>query len=268
MNLTDLINHYNMYGENEGRKSCSITCRTDLLKLIISNFENKTILELYPFNNPILNGPNVKYFDNQNKEGLEHKCRQLNKSNTIKNIPTIHFYTGLETIKDNFDLIFSSHVIHRELCLITHLTNIYNLLNDNGYYIMIIPDKRYTCDHYIDNTDIKDVFEDYYSKKTNNTIKTLIEHRCYTTHNNKIDHWKNEHGKRNIDINQYLLNFVIDEYKKRDSVYFDIHNYKFTHKTFNSILQNLILLNLIKFKIVEIYPAVYNCNEFFVVLQK
>lgn len=265
LDLGELIKHYEFYGKNEGRKCSEIDSRNSIIEILKQN-KSKT-LEIGPFDCPLITGENVKYLDVLNKEELIDRCKKINRVNNIDNIPFIDYTNGLKNIQEKFDIVISCHSIEHQLSLIDHLNEVYNVLENNGYYVLIIPDKRYCFDHFIQETSLLEVLDDYFSKRDNHSIKSLIEHRCYTTHNDCARHWNGDHGQKFIDNNKFLLKYSLKEYIDKTG-YIDVHNYQFTPDSFNEIITKLVFLNLTKFRIEEIYSTLTNSNEFFVILKR
>ena len=73
----------------------------------------------------------------------------------------------------------SCHSIEHQLNFIQHLQDVSELLNDNGYYVIILPDKRYCFDHFIKESTIADIICQYTDKPKLHSIKSIIEHPNY-----------------------------------------------------------------------------------------
>lgn len=268
-NEHDLHQHYLNHGIEEGRISCELTHKNDLALFVTNNFDS--CLEISPFHNPTLKGNNVKYFDVFNKQELIEVAKKNNLTHLIDNIPEIHFVNSdanLKSIEEKFNIVLSCHSIEHTFNLVKHLNDVEYLLNPNGYYVVICPDKRYMFDHFIKETTIADVLGSYYDNQTKHTLKSLIEHRVLTCHNDCGLHWNKNHG---ISIlNEHGVSTItnaINEFNNTKG-YIDVHALQFTPNSFASIINNLIQLNLINFKIHRIYHSLYNSNEFYAVLQK
>jgi hypothetical protein len=264
-----LYQHYLNNGIPEGRISCEITHKNDLASFVINNFDS--CLEISPFHNPTLKGNNVKYFDVFNKEELIDVAKKTNLSQYIDKIPDIHFVDNngnLRTIEEKFNIVLSCHSIEHQFNFVKHLIDVEYLLNPDGYYVIVCPDKRYMFDHFIKETTIADVLGSFYNNETKHTLKSVIEHRTLTCHNDCGLHWRNNHG---ISIlNQHGVSTIksaIDEFNNTKG-YLDVHALQFTPKSFASIIQNLIDLGLIHFKIHRVYHSLFGSNEFYAVLQK
>ncbi len=255
--------HYEKYGKNEGR-ICSKIINRDTLKSYIN--ENMSCLEIGPFDNPVVSGEKVKYFDVLDRENLIK--RSIECGRISNNVPFIHYVDpncNLSIINEKFDCVLSCHSIEHQIDLIKHLNDVSNLLYQNGCYFVICPDKRYCFDHFIKETTIADVIDMNENKRNNHSIKSVIEHRALTCHNDPIRHWNNDHGEYNIDF--IAVKNAIDEFRNSDS-YIDVHSMQFTSTSFENIINILYSLKYIDLKIEKIYHTLRNSCEFYAVLKK
>jgi len=265
----DLYHHYLTHGIEEGRISCEIKNKNDLASFVTNNFDS--CLEISPFHNPTLKGNNVKYFDILNKKDLIDVAKKNNLTKYVHNIPDIHFVdnnANLRTIEEKFNIVLSCHSIEHQFNLVKHLVDVEYLLNPDGYYVIVCPDKRYMFDHFIKETSIADVLSSYYNNETKHTLKSVIEHRALTCHNDCGLHWNKKHG---ISIlNEHGISTIknaIDEFNNTKG-YIDVHALQFTPNSFASIIQNLVDLGLINLKVHRVYHSLFGSNEFYAVLQK
>lgn len=258
--IIELINHYNLHGKNEGRK-CNLVNRNFISKLANSLGE---CLEIGPFDCPVLEGNNVKYFDILDKELLMLRAESLQRKGKVPFIDFVDSEGNLDSINLKFNTILSCHSIEHQINFIGHLKNVENLLLNDGYYIIICPDKRYCFDHFIKESTIADIIESEMIPKTKHSIKSVIEHICYTCHNDCVRHWNNDHGQRNLNLES--LNKAISEYNT--GKYIDVHAWQFTPDSFQEIINILNKMNYISLKVHKIYPTIRNSNEFICILQK
>ena len=208
--------HYNRYAEEQGRTTC-IYDRSEYLKVLLNEIlaENPLkVLEIGPYDNPTCIGKNVKYFDVHDAATLA--ANALKAKRPFKNTPEkIHYVEpngDLQIVDEKFDIVFSSHCIEHQPDLVKHLQNVENILNDEGLYILVIPDKRYCFDHYRNETPVFEVVAAHVNATQIHTFKNLAEATCLRTHNNSILHWLGVHG----DISINAQNFVnaINNYEK------------------------------------------------------
>ncbi len=239
----------------------------DKVSFIKSIPKNGSVLEIGPFYNPICRGENIKYFDILSQAELIQRAEDIIENQDLSNIPNIDFVspTGdLSIINEKFDVIVSSHVIEHQLDLIKHLNMVNSLLNEGGSYYLIVPDKRYCFDHFINESTIADVINGNFEKKEKHSIKSVIENKALTTHNSAVRHWEGDHGdiSNNIDkIKKAIADF-------KTGKYIDVHAWYFTPDSFKNIVKKLDDLNLIDFSITKLYPTRKETFEFYTVLQK
>ena len=282
----ELINHYNYYGYHEGLKCNRINDRRDFINLVN---QNSYILEIGPLCFPTFDvtKENVKTLDFFTTEELKENYKNdpnvlvnniVNIDYSVKSLP----YNEIINIK--FDICFSSHNIEHTPCMVSFLNNVSSILNNNGYFFLAIPDYRYCFDRFRNPTNILEVLERFYSKKTKTSAISILEGRYYNTHNNSNDHWDDfSKNYQNIfnDINS-KDNFIsnktdeiinnIDDIKKIIEVskdtYIDAHTWKLTPKNFQNIIYILNELRIIDLKLVRNYRTLKGSNEFYCILQK
>lgn len=226
-----------------------------------------SILEIGPFYSPICVGNNVKYFDILNRESLIKRAKQIDESINSERIPYIEYVSpigDLSIINETFDIVVSSHAIEHQLDLIDHLQNASKLLKAGGKYYIIVPDKRYCFDHFMNASTIADVINAHVVKPTKTSVKSVIEHRALHTHNNAFKHWTGIHKHKN-DISSQIKD-ALTEYTESD--YVDVHSWYFTPKSFSKIIMLLHHLGYIDFTIGKLYPTSPGSLEFYTVLEK
>lgn len=110
----DLKNHYFNFGYFEGRPSSKIAIKENFIKSLNEESDKKSILEISPFNNPLIVGKNVKYAEILPKDKLIKRAIELKlEVNKIPNIDYIISSHSLESITEKFNIIFASHVIEQ-----------------------------------------------------------------------------------------------------------------------------------------------------------
>lgn len=268
-NMTDeeLILHYNNNGKKEGR-ICSKVENRSFIPELLHNFSS--CLEIGPFDCPVIRGSNVEYFDVLDQQGLYDRAVTIGRTGNLTNIPFINYVSNtgdLTVINEKYDLVLSCHSIEHQIDFIQHLKDVEKILKTGGYYAVLLPDKRYCFDHFIRETTIADVLQYHFNKTSFHTVKSVIEHRALTCHNDIGRHWKNDHGENHIDPN-HITN-AIEEYNTGTSTnsYIDVHALQFTPDSFREIINLLNELGYIQLKVDKIYPTLLNSCEFYVILK-
>lgn len=269
---TELYDDYFKNGIKLGRFAHPFQLKDNLCDFISENFS--TILEIGCFDKPLFRGNGVKYFEVLERDELvkrsahdRHRARWR-----IDNIPEIDYVnpTGsLENINEKFEIVYSCHVIEHQFCLVRHLLETESILTDDGYCIFTIPDKRYMFDYFIADSTIADVLDSYYNPLTNaHSLKSILEHRCLTTHNKRVAHWKGNHGtpveSRSGRHQLGKINSAIEEWKNIE--FSDVHKWQFTPNQFINIINILNELGLVRLKVNSIYYTMKGKFEFNVIL--
>lgn len=84
------------------------------------------------------------------------------------------------------------------------MNNVEKLLNPGGYYFVLAPDKRYCLDHFIPESSLAQVIEMQIENKGFHSMRTFLESRSLTTHNEFLRHWKGDHGDPLLSIKKEL----------------------------------------------------------------
>lgn len=271
MDKENLINHYIIYGKLEGRICSKIHDRNSLINFIDTN--NLHCLEIGPFDCPVLRGEKVKYFDVLDQYSLKKRNKECDRPFPSDNVPFIDYVDSkgdLKVINDKFNIILSCHSIEHQLDFIQHLKDISNLLKENGYYVILLPDKRYCFDHFIKESTLADIISDHLNKPKLHSVKSVIEHRALTCHNDSIRHWNNDHGDQTYVSNPEIIMSAIKEYQNSvfTNQYTDVHSLQFTPESFENIINLLNKLNYINLVVDNIYNTIKNSCEFYVILKK
>ena len=257
------IAHYRAYGREKGAVASPLALRENLLLFIEDDIP---LLEIGPFYRPLKRGPNVEYLDVLDAAGL--RARAGETGDDAAGVPDIIHHVGdLDSVERTYDAVLSSHAIEHQPDLVHHLQQVERVLNPGGYYFLIIPDKRYCFDHFIAESTIADVLQAHHERRRTHTLKSVIEHRALTVHNQHRRHWAGEHGNPERDRTA-RVKAALDMYAQAQGRYIDVHAWYFTPPTFGSIVTTLRQLDLIGLEIAGIYDPARDRNEFCAILKK
>ncbi|MGA8277475.1 MAG: hypothetical protein WB784_04695 [Rhodanobacteraceae bacterium] len=262
----DLANHYSTCGVVEGRVASAITGRTDFIALIN---RSERILEIGPFANPALRGPQVVYFDVLTTEQL--KERAVVHSLDPDNCPAVDYVspTGdLSIVPPGFGSVFSSHAIEHQPDLVRHLREVADLLDVGRRYFLAVPDKRYCFDHFNPESTIADVIDAHVNKRVVHTAASHVRQAGMITHNDPARHWQGDHGEPEYRSDPKRLSAGVQRYVAARGSYVDVHAWQFTPKSFGEIIDSLHEIGLSDLRVARIYPGTYGSIEFFAVLEK
>ena len=270
--------HYEKYAEKQGRTCCVYDIADNLKRMMNETIARYpiSVLELGPFDNPscidISDNHKVKYFDVLDSEELKLRAEKLNRP--FKNVPNKIDYvspTGdLTIVNEKFDIVFSCHSIEHQMNLVKHLNIVENLLKDQGLYVLIIPDKRYCYDHYVPETTVTEIIDNYINDITFRPLSHVLQEHFMRAKNSAFDHWMGEHGDFEEDIDSDKLSKVVEEYllNRKEGKYIDVHSLRFTPHSFENIINTLNKVKLIKLQNYRLCHTVWGRLEFTAVLRK
>lgn len=257
--------HYRRYGRVEGRRANQLVSRQDFVNLVPTHVP---ALEIGPFYSPALAGPHVSYFDVISQNELRRRAAELGADAT--RTPRIDYVspTGdLAVVNRAFVSVLSSHCIEHQPDLIYHLQQVSRVLVSGGRYFLLIPDKRYCFDYFIDESSVAEVVSAHQQRRSTHPLRSVIEHRAMTTHNDVARHWAGDHGSIPDDHETRILK-AMDEYRDAAGDYIDVHGWYFTPDNVSEIFNTLLRLKLIDLQIERCYPTRLQTNEFWMVLRK
>lgn len=255
--------HYERIGRAEGRVASPLALRENLIKLVN---DGRSVLEIGPFCDPLLRGPNVAYLDVLDAEQLRARAREIGKDPAL--CPAwIDYVGGLEQVSRRFDAVISSHAIEHNPDLIQHLEQVERILEPDGLFCLIIPDKRYCFDHYIAESTVAGVLQAHRERRGTHSLASVIEHVALTTHNDSARHWAGDHGPRVPPDRADRLRNAISAFDTSGGGYIDVHAWYFTPDSFAGIVEALAALNLSGFEVAGVYDPARDRNEFCAVLR-
>ncbi len=251
-------------------RAVSIRSREELVKWIAQQGFS-SLLEIGPFDCPVVQGPHVKYFDVLNKQDLLARAKRIGRVANLHNIPEIDYIEAsgdLKVVGDRFDACLSAHVIEHQIDLVKHLQDVSRLLNQDGAYIVICPDKRYCFDHFIAESTIAGIVDAHLSSKPRHSLKSIIETTALTCHNEAFRHWKGDHGP--VPYRPSAVSEAIKEYRKsvETGEYVDVHAWQFTPDSLETNVRFLNDLGYCDLVPEAVFPTARDGIEFYAVLRK
>lgn len=259
----EAADHYAHIGRAEGRVASPLALRENLIALID---DGRSVLEIGPFCDPLLRGPNIAYLDILDAEQLRARATKIGKD-PARCPAWIDYVGGLEQVSRRFDAVISSHAIEHNPDLVHHLEQVERILTPDGLFCLIVPDKRYCFDHHISESTIAGVLQAHRERRGAHTLASVIEHVALTTHNVPARHWVGDHGPA-VPVNRVeRLRNAIAAYDGSGGQYIDVHAWYFTPDSFRGIIEALGALGLTGFEIAGLYDPARDRNEFCAVLR-
>jgi SAM-dependent methyltransferase len=259
----DAAEHYRMIGRAEGRVASPLALRENLIALIA---DGRSVLEIGPFCNPLLRGPNISYLDVLDADQLRARAVEIGADPA--GCPThIDYVGGLEQVRRHFDAVISSHAIEHQPDLIEHLRQVERILAPDGLFCLIIPDKRYCFDHFIAESTIAQVIQAHREQRRTHSLASVIEHVALTTHNDSHRHWAGDHGPRVHADLPVRVDKAIRDHDFGMGRYIDVHAWYFTPDGFRTIVDTLNALEMTGLELAGVYDPARGRNEFCAVLR-
>lgn len=255
--------HYAAEGRAAGRVASPAARREGLLALIEAA---PSILEIGPFCRPLLRGPHVEYLDVLTPEQL--RDRALSIGMDPAGCPeVIHHIGDLAQVNRRYAAVVSSHAIEHQPDLVRHLNDVARILEPEGAFYLLIPDKRFCFDHFIAESTIPNVLQAHHERRRVHTLASVIEHDALTTHNDSERHWQGDSTDPNADKLVERVQNGLRRHAASAGGYVDVHAWYFTPQSFRTIVDTLAALELIDLEVAEVYDSVTGRNEFAAVLR-
>jgi hypothetical protein len=262
-----LLNHFERHGQSEGRSASFHSKREGFLELVRSR---RSVLEIGPFCNPAVRGPNVRYFDVLDTAALIERAKVIGYP--ADRTPDISYVSGtgdLSVVTDRFDSVMSSHCIEHQPDLVHHFNQVSEILLDEAYYFLIVPNKLYCFDHFIPESTIANIVAAHIGHHKCHTLESVIGHRALTTHNDHRRHWRGDHS--DLGYTESIgrrVKLALVEFTANPGKYVDVHAWQFTPPTFRLVTQQLYDLGFSSLRPIRVYSTPKDRNEFCAILQK
>ena len=235
-------------------------------KELILRYVNKDQLgiEVSPWHAPIAPkklGYNIKTLDIFDIKTLVEICKKDPNThhlwNEIENVDIVSSATDIGDVivkngqSHSFDYILSSHNFEHLPDPIRFLQGCGQALKNGGILSMAIPDKRYTFDYFRPNSTTGHFLEAYIEKRTQPSKYQIFEFgSTFANHISPDPRFPTSNPSFNNDIRVAFAS--LNNYKDGQEAYSDAHVHVFTSTSFELIILELIYLNLIPFKLLEI----------------
>lgn len=254
-------------GRAAGLQATAPAVRADFLRLFSAH---RPILEIGPLDRPMVRGEGVAYFDVLDQAGLIEKVR--NNPRRTGEVPPIDYVSpigDLRIVDRKFRAVCSSHAIEHQPDLVKHLVDVADLLEDGGFYFVLMPDKRFCFDHFGPETTIADVVEAHRLKREVHGLRTIVQHIGLQTHNETMRHWRGDHLDPNYAADTPArVRRALALYDRSKGSYIDAHAWRFTPTSFRSTVDQMKVLGLTPFVPLRVYDTPHPRVEFAAILQK
>jgi SAM-dependent methyltransferase len=261
-----LLAHYETTGRDFGVPGNRLTDRGEFASLVTAA---NSVLEIGPFAAPLLRGTPVRYCDVLDTAQLRERAASLGMDPAL--VPEVHYRMGdglLDDVPDRFEAILGSHSIEHQPDLVGHLQQVERRLLPGGRYFLLVPDHRYTFDRQIPASTIAEVLQAHEEGRRVHTLRSVIEHRALTVHNDPVAHWESPlPAARPTPPDAEAVTRAVEEFHDADGGYIDVHAWYFTPDSFAGIVGVLHRMGLIGLEIDRLYPPRRFTPEFWAILR-
>jgi hypothetical protein len=120
-----------------------------------------------------------------------------------------------------------------------------------------------------DETSLDEIEQAHKEKRTRHSLKTVIEHRAFVSHNDAMRHWAGDHRDPHDESKRARLISVAEkEFASADGAYIDVHAWRFTPCSFLHILESLYDLNYTSMKPISVFNTPLGHLDFCAILEK
>lgn len=236
-------------------------------------------LEIGPSYHPIVSkkeGYRVETVDWLDRQGLqEHYKGHGVDIDAIEEVDYVWkggSYYQLIGKKEYYDYIIASHMIEHTTDFLGFLQDCFNLLKPDGILRLAVPDKRYCFDHFRDVTGLAEVINNYYQPSALQSVGSVAEYHLNVVKYKDNISWCRPAGTEESSDKHYVFVHSVDDAKRimrlvhEKKEYRDIHHYVFTPLSFELLIMDLRILELLNLEIVEMTEP--EGNEFIVTMKK
>ena len=168
-------------------------------------------------------------------------------------------------------MVFSSHNIEHQPCLITHLQELASLLRPGGQVVLFVPDRRYCFDHFLPETTLLDILAAWVEPRgRRHQVRDVVKHWLFVAHNDAGRHWRGDHGD---DPHRAMTTpaggdhaQALKDFHAQAPAYLDVHAWQFTPDSFRGLVAQLNAMRLSPLTAARVYPTVTGSQEFYAVL--
>ena len=244
--------------------------------------KSEPMLEIGPLIYPFLTKDrydNICYADIKSKDEIYEEYKTYPDVGPVeqlydKIVPIDYVVTETykKAVGDNvFSVVFSSHVLEHCWDIIGHFKELCDILTEDGYIVMFIPDKRYCFDCFREVTSFRDAFDIHISCDIKRTARLVFD--CFfqsTNHNDTEKYWGREVSltDRVQDGGDYLHALEMYRQVNNEGLMVNTHIWTFTYISFLEFFRDCLRAKMLPFTLHYSEPTKPGSFEFAIILQK
>jgi SAM-dependent methyltransferase len=236
-------------------------------------------LEFGPLDRPLVEPQQgrIFYLDHMSTAGLREKYR-LNAAAglvDLDRLAEIHFVFDGRPLKQlvadaaPFDYVIASHVIEHIANPVQWLLDIAEVLTEDGKVSLIIPDRRFTFDHFRTTSSTGELLDAYLAGRTQAAPGQVYDHIANAAEVEPAAIWRGEAiVKRPVHGHTAKEGLRVASLVSAGEAPPDIHVFTYTPWSFARSLRELMALAILPYTVSSFTPTGRNGMEFHVILQK
>ncbi|ACB83497.1 conserved hypothetical protein [Methylorubrum populi BJ001] len=238
----------------------------------------RTGVELGPLSRPIVlkSDGNVLYADHLSTEGLRHQYRDHPTlgPDGIEGIVPVDVVLGEGGLpralgsRGPVDYIVASHVVEHVPDAIGWLRECGEALNEGGVFCLMVPDKRFTFDHFRTPTSVGALVAAHLLRLRTPPPEAVYEHFARACEVDVPATWRGQPVPDRLIVGGPPAALDATATAVASGRHIDVHCTVFTPYSFGRVLTELLALDLLPFECAALEPTRPCESEFFVLLRK
>ncbi|MEN3211020.1 methyltransferase domain-containing protein [Methylorubrum populi] len=238
----------------------------------------RTGVELGPLSRPIIlkSDGNVLYADHLSTEGLRHQYRDHPTlgPDGIEGIVPVDVVLGEGGLpralgsRGPVDYIVASHVVEHVPDAIGWLRECGEALNESGVFCLMVPDKRFTFDHFRTPTSVGALVAAHLLQLRTPPPEAVYEHFARACEVDVPATWRGQPVPDRPIVGGPPAALDATATAVASGRHIDVHCTVFTPYSFGRVLTELLALDLLPFECAALEPTRPCESEFFVLLRK
>lgn len=238
----------------------------------------RTGVELGPLSRPIVlkSDGNVLYADHLSTEGLRHQYRDHPTlgPDGIEGIVPVDVVLGEGGLpralgsRGPVDYIVASHVVEHVPDAIGWLRECGEALNEGGVFCLMVPDKRFTFDHFRTPTSVGALVAAHLLRLRTPPPEAVYEHFARACEVDVPATWRGQRVPDRPIVGGPPAALDATATAVASGRHIDVHCTVFTPYSFGRVLTELLALDLLPFECAALEPTRPCKSEFFVLLRK
>jgi SAM-dependent methyltransferase len=250
----------------------SVSLRRQIISEVIDPASAR-IVEIGALDNPTFSPSdyNIRFIDYATKEQLRDQYKENPRYALDRVVEVQYPISSLDyaaQIHERFDLAIANHVIEHIPDTIRWMNSLSEILNDEGYLFLAVPDRRYTFDYLRPETTIADVLRAYQDKMNKPNVAQIFEHMYHWRPIKAGDAWAGRIPDLLKQPRQNIRQAMATAERQSRLSHVSVHCNVYTYQSFLTLFSELIELGMLQVEIAHSQDVLQGENEFHVMLRR